>query len=528
MAESYDVVVIGAGHNGLAAGAYLSKAGKKVLILERRKIAGGLAVTEEFAPGFKASVGPDLCGLLLPRVIQDLELERHGLKILPLDPALFLPLPDGNSFTIWQDKEKTLQEIAKHSKADAQAYSQFAELVDRLAGFARPLLSKPAAKPEAESRSDQMDLLKLAWGVRRLGAKTMHQAFRILPMSVADFLNEWFEAEPLKASLASQGLTNVSMGPRSMGTATIFLYHQLGKPGWPLTSWGLPRGGMGSVGQAIAKSAESYGARIRTGAGVTQIAAEDGRATGVVLEDGEEISARCVVSNADPRTTFLNLVDPALLETEFRMKAERIRYRGVIAKLNLALGELPDFTCRPGKDPAAHHRGIIQIGPDLDYLEQAYDDAKYRRPSARPFLQAVIPSLSDPSLAPEGKHVMSVTMQYAPYRVDGESWADRRESLADAIIETLSEYAPNLSRAVIHRQILTPLDYETTYGLPEGSFHHGEMSIDQLYFMRPVAGWSRYRTPIANLYLCGSGTHPGGGVTGACGFNASQQVLEDD
>jgi len=210
------------------------------------------------------------------------------------------------------------------------------------------------------------------------------------------------------------------------------------------------------------------------------------------------------------------------------MKAERIRYRGVIAKLNLALGELPDFTCRPGKDPAAHHRGIIQIGPDLDYLEQAYDDAKYRRPSARPFLQAVIPSLSDPSLAPEGKHVMSVTMQYAPYRVDGESWADRRESLADAIIETLSEYAPNLSRAVIHHQILTPLDYETTYGLPEGSFHHGEMSIDQLYFMRPVAGWSRYRTPIANLYLCGSGTHPGGGVTGACGFNASQQVLEDD
>jgi phytoene dehydrogenase-like protein len=281
------------------------------------------------------------------------------------------------------------------------------------------------------------------------------------------------------------------------------------------------------VSRAIARSAENHGASIRTGAPVSRVVVKDGRATGVVLEDGEEIAARTVVSNADPGTTFLKLVEPTFLNAEFLSKVERIRYRGVTAKLNLALGELPDFKCLPGRDPAAHHRGVIQIGPSLEYLEKAYDDVKYRRPSARPFLQAIIPSLADPALAPEGKHVMSVTMQFAPYRLNDGDWHDRSTALADTILDTLSEYAPNIKGAVLHRQVYTPLDYEEEYGQPEGSFHHGEMSIDQLYFMRPVPGWVRHSTPIDNLYLCGSGTHPGGGVSGACGLYASRRILDD-
>jgi phytoene dehydrogenase-like protein len=527
MAESYDVVIVGAGHNGLVAATYLARAGKKTLVVERRDVAGGIVATEEFAPGYKASIGPDLVGLLRPQIVQDLELERHGLEIINLDPTVFLPLPDGGHFTLWRDRDKTLQEIERYSKADAAAYPKFVELIQSVTGFLRKAFAKPTPRPESHDTRDLLDLLQLAWKMRRLGTKNMQQTLRIIPTSVADLLNEWFESQPLKACLASQGIVGVSMGPRSFGTAVIFLYHQFEEKGWPWSSWGFPRGGMGSVSAALLRAAESQGVTIRTQANVSRIRIEDGRANGVVLEGGEEIAARRVVSNADPGTTFMKLVEPEHLEVEFLKKIERIRYRGVTAKLNLALSELPDFTCLPGKDPAAHHRGVIQIGPNLDYLEKAYDHVKYRRPSERPFLQAIIPSLLDPSLAPDGKHVMSVIMQYAPYRIDDGDWHTRRDSLADTIIDTLSEYAPNLKGAVLERQILTPLDYQEVYGQPEGSFHHGEISIDQLYIMRPTDGWSRYRTPIASLYLCGSGTHPGGGVSGACGLSASRRILED-
>jgi phytoene dehydrogenase-like protein len=385
MAESYDVVIVGAGHNGLVAAAYLAKAGKKTLVVERRDGAGGIVATEEFAPGFKSSIGPDLIGLLRPRVIQDLELERHGLEIINLDPSVFLPLPDGGHFTLWRDREKTLQEIERHSKADAQVYPKFVDLVQSVTGFMKKAFSKPTPRPESRETRDLLNLLQLGWNLRRLGTKNMQQTLRILPTSIADVLNEWFESEPLKACLASQGIVGVSMGPRSFGTAVVFLYHQFEEKGWPWTSWGLPRGGMGSVSRAIVRSAESLGVKIRTKANVSRILVKDGRATGVVLEDGEEISAGRVVSNTDPGTTFLELIEPTYLEAEFLKKVERIRYRGVTAKLNLALEELPDFTCLPGKDPAAHHRGVIQIGPDLDYLERAYDHVKYRRPSERPW-----------------------------------------------------------------------------------------------------------------------------------------------
>jgi len=523
----YDAVIIGAGHNGLVTAAYLAKAGKRVLVLERREVLGGRAVTEEFAPGFKASPTTDLCGLLLPQVLRDLDLGRHGLEILPLDPAVFLPLANGSHLTIWQEHEKTLREIERHSKTDAEAYPRFAQLIQKLTAFLRPMLSQPAPRPNGASPSDLLELLRLAWGVRRLGATHMHQLFRILPMSVADLLHEWFEGEALKAALASRGIEGVFLSPRAAGSAAVFLYHHLGQSGWPLVSWGLPRGGMGSVSKAMAEAAKARGAEIRTGAPVARIIMKNGRASGVALANGDELAAHLVVSSADPRTTFLKLLDPATLDTDFLLRLKRIRYRGVIAKINLALSELPNFTCLPSKEPAAQHRGLIQIGPTMDYLERAFDDAKYGRFSAQPFLQATIPSLTDPSLAPPHRHVLSIIMQYAPYHLRGGTWGDGGEALGDSVVDTLNEYAPNLKGSVLHRQVLTPLDLEEIYGLPEGNLHQGDLALDQMFFMRPVPGWARYRTPVPNLYLCGSATHPGGGISGAPGYNASRQILKD-
>ncbi|HEX9724157.1 MAG TPA: NAD(P)/FAD-dependent oxidoreductase [Vicinamibacteria bacterium] len=523
----YDAIIIGAGHNGLVTAAYLAKAGKKVLVLERRDVIGGAAVTEEFAPGFKASPTTDLCGLLTPRVVRDLELGRHGLEIHPLDPAVFLPLPDGGHLTIWRDSEKTLREIERHSKADAQTYPKFARLIQTLARCLRPALTRPAPRPNGAGSADLMELLRLGWGVRRMGASNMHQLLRILPMSIADLMDEWFEADALKAALASPGIEGVGLSTRAAGSSAVFLYHHLGEPGWPLVSWGLPRGGMGGVTSAMAQAARAFGAEIRTGAPVARILTKNGRASGVALANGDEIAASVVVSNADPRTTFLGLLDPTDLETDFILRVKRIRYRGVCAKINLALGELPNFSSLPGKEPAAHHRGLIQIGPTMDYLERAFDDSKYGRFSSKPFLRVTIPSLTDPSLAPPGRHVMSIMMQYAPYRLRDENWGDRREALGDAVVDTLDEYAPKLKDSVLHRQVLTPPDLEETYGLPEGSLHHGDLALDQLFFMRPVPGWARYGTPVPNLYLCGSGTHPGGGISGAPGYNASRQILRD-
>ncbi len=528
--SDHHIIIVGAGHNGLVTAAYLAKAGKKVLVLERRDVIGGAAVTEEFAPGFKASPTTDLSGLLIPQVVRDLDLGRHGLEIHALDPAVFLPQPDGGHLTIWRDEEKTLREIERHSKADAEAYPKFAKLIQTLAGCLRPTLTRPAPRPNGYGPAHLLELLRLGWDVRRLGAADMHQLLRILPMSVADLMNEWFEGDALMAALAARGIEGVFLSPRAAGSSAVFLYHHLGQPAWPLVSWGLPRGGMGGVTNAMAQAAKTYGAEIRTGVPVARILTKNGRASGVALANGDEIAATLVVSNADPRTTFFGLLEPTELDTDFVLRARRIRYRGVVAKINLALGELPDFSCLPGqagKEPAAHHRGLIQIGPTMDYLERAFDDAKYGRFSSQPFLRATIPSLTDPSLAPAGRHVMSVIMQYAPYHLRDGNWRDRKDALGEAVVDTLTEYAPNLKRSVLHRQIVTPLDLEETYGLPEGSLHHGDLALDQLFFMRPVPGWARYQTPVPNLYLCGSGTHPGGGVTGAPGYNASRQILKD-
>jgi phytoene dehydrogenase-like protein len=526
VASSCDALVIGAGPNGLVTAALLAKDGMDVVVVERRPEPGGVASTIELGEGFHASVGSDLC--LLPQPIVDgLSLEAHGLKLHAPDPIVFAPTRDGDAFTLWRDPVKTQEEIRRFSARDAEAWPRFSQHVRDLSAFLRPLALRPPPAPDVDGVGDLLALLKLGWDFRRLGAESMHEVLRTLPLSIADFLNEWFESEPLKACLAGPGLRGVSFGTRAAGTTAHFLFHQLGADGRPWLSERLPVGGGRALVAALVASAQAHGARLRTGAAVCRIDISEGRAAGVRLEDGEVLTAAVVVSSVSPRTTFQELVDPDWLEPRFVSEIRAIRYRGVQAKLLLALSELPDFRARPGVEPAPHHGAVIHIGDSLDEMEQASDSAKYGEASSRPFLLATIPSVLDPGLAPRGRHVMSVTMQYAPYRLREGTWDERRDALADTIVARLAEVAPNVPGAVLARRVITPLDYETEYGLPEGSLLHGEMALDQMLFMRPVPGWSRYRTPVEGLYLCGSGCHPGGDVTGAAGHNASRVILDD-
>jgi phytoene dehydrogenase-like protein len=515
-----DAIVIGSGANGLTAAGYLARGGMKVLVLEKRNAVGGLASTEEFAPGFHASVGPDNCGLLLPQVIADLELEQHGLELFPLDPFVFAPSREGSGLLLHKDAGKSASEIQQYSAKDAAAYPRFTALVEKISDFLKPLFSKQAPQPSIETGADLLDLLRLGWGFRQLGARPMHELLRILPMGLEDFLSEWFEHPLVKAAVGAGSLEGVCLGAKASGTSALYLYQNL-------SARKLARGGSGGVTQALAKSLEARSGSIRTGARVSRLLVENGRAVGVSLESGESIRASVILSGLAPRTTFHEIGSPSDLPPSFVSEIDNIRYRGVTAKLNLALSELPDFRCRPGKKPASHHRALIQIGESLDDYERAYDAAKYGKFSERPLLTAVIPSLVDRGLAPEGKHVLSVTAQFAPYRLREGSWSSSKDALTGAILDRLSEYAPNVKGSVLHHRLWTPEDYERELGLPEGNWHQGEMALDQMFFMRPVPGWSRYETPIEGLYLAGSATHPGGGITGACGWNAAQRVIKD-
>jgi phytoene dehydrogenase-like protein len=515
-----DAIVIGSGANGLTAAGYLARAGMKVLVLEKRKATGGLASTEEFAPGFRASIGPDNCGLLQPQVISDLELERHGLELFPLDPFVFAPSREGSGLSLYRDAQRSASEIRKYSAKDADAYPRFVALVEKISEFLKPLFTKQAPQPSIETGADLLELLRLGWGFRQLGARPMHELLRILPMSLEDFLDEWFEHPLVKASIGAGTLEGVCFGTKSAGTSALFLYQNLAPRK-------LARGGAGGVTQALAKSFEARGGSIRTGAGVARLLVENGRAVGVALDGGESIRASMVLSGLAPRTTFHEIGSPTDLPPSFVSEVDNIRYRGVTAKLNLAVSELPDFRCRPGKDGTEHHRALIQIGESLEEYERAYDAAKYGTISERLLLTVVVPSLIDRGLAPEGKHVVSVTAQFAPYRLREGSWSSRKDALSAAIVDRLSEYAPNVKGAVLHQRLWTPEDYERELGLPEGNWHQGEMALDQMFFMRPVPGWSRYETPIEGLYLAGAATHPGGGITGACGANAAQRAIKD-
>ena len=521
------VVIVGAGHNGLVAACYLARAGVSPLVLERRGRVGGAAVTEEFHPGFRCSTLAHAAGPLAPRVEHDLKLERHGLQLIRPPARVFAPDAGGRSLTIYDDAARTARELNSLSGKDARAYPEFCESFKALGRVLAPVLDAAPPSIERPTPTDLWQLGKVGKDFRRLGKRDAYRLLRWGPMAVADLAAEWFETELLRAVVAARGIYGAFAGPWSAGTS-LGLIVQAALGGHPVAPAAFVRGGMGALTEALAAAARAAGAEVRTGAGVARVIVKDGRAAGVALDGGEEIAARAVVSNADPRTTFLRLVDPVELEPDFLAKVRAYRSKGAAAKVNLALAALPGFDALKTDDERTTKlSGRIHIGPEIDYLERAFDAAKYGDFSPAPYLDVTIPSLADPSLAPEGRHVASIYAQFAPRDLKEGDWATRREEFADAVVKTLAHYAPDLESLILARQTVTPDDLEREYNLAGGHPLHGEMSLDQFYAFRPVIGWARYRTPINGLYLCGAGTHPGGGVTGAPGANAAREILKD-
>ncbi len=522
MPKRYDAVVIGGGHNGLVAAAYLARAGRSVLVLEQRPLVGGAAVTEEIFPGFKFSVFSYVVSLLRPEIIRDLDLPRHGLQVLPLESTV-TPLDNGDYLASWADPDETRQELYRHSPRDADTLPVFGRLMHHMAMAVKPILAMVPPDPGSLAPSDLAGLLRLGRHFRNLGGERFRALYKLMTMSGGDYLDEWFECDPLKATKAASGIIGTFLGPRSPGSAYVLLHHYMGEIDGAFRAWGFQKGGTGAISDTIARAARAFGAEIRTNAPAERVLVKDGRVRGVVLGTGEEIAAPVVVSGLDPRRTLTQLVDERDLPTEVLEGVRRYKFRGSSGKVNLALAGLPEFTCLPGA--GRHLRGAVSISPSLAYLEQAYDDAKYGEFSHRPYMDIVIPSMIDPGMAPPGKHVMSIFVQYAPYHVNG-GWTDqRREAFGDAVIGTLSRYAPNLPSLILHRQVLTPADIERITGLSEGNIFQGELALHQLFFLRPVPQWANYRTPIRGYWQCGSGTHPGGGIMGASGRLAALEIL---
>ncbi len=521
---SWDAIIIGGGHNGLVTAAYLARAGKKTLVLERRHLIGGAAVSEEVFPGFTFSVFSYVVSLLRPEIVRDLELPRHGLHILPLESTV-TPLPNGDYLAGWGDPDLTRREVSRHSPRDAETMVEFGRLMHHMAMAVKPILGMIPPDPTSLAPSDLAGMLKLGGHMRSLGPENFHALYKLMTMSSADYLDEWYECDPLKATKSASGIIGTFLSPRSPGSAYVLLHHYMGEIDGAFRAWGFAKGGTGSISNAIGNAARALGATIRTEAPVAKVLVKAGRAIGVVLDSGEEILAPLVVSGLDPRRTFLELVDPTQLPDDLVTAVRRFKFRGSSGKVNLALSELPNFTSLPGVGPL--HRGAVSISPSMDYLERAYDDAKYGEFSRRPYMDIVFPSMLDPDMAPPGKHVMSVFVQYAPYHLNG-GWTDaKREAFGDAVVDTIAEHAPNLKSAILHRQVLTPLDIERMTGLSEGNIFAGELALQQLFFLRPAAAWSKYRTPIHGYYQCGAGTHPGGGIMGASGRLAALKILAD-
>jgi len=524
MSHRHDAIIIGGGHNGLVAAAYLARAGKRVLVLERREMLGGCAVTEELWPGHRVSTGAYLVSLLQERIVRELELERFGYKVIPKDPAFFSVYPDGRHLFFWADERRTLTEIARFSPRDALAFPKYEAHIERLAEVVESLLLVTPPELPPRSPADYVEYIKLLGRFRHLNARDIAALVKIFTQSAADLLDEWFESPEIKVTLATDGVIGANGGPRSAGTAYILMHHCMGGVGGKRGLWGFVRGGMGAVSEAIAASARRHGAEVRTESPVSRVLIRDGAAYGVALANGEEHHAPVIASNLDPKLTFMKLVDSSYLDPEFRASVERYRVEGTSLKMNLALEGLPDFTAIPGT-PGPQHGATMHICPSIDYVERAWDDAKYGRPSRNPLIEMTCPTIYDSSLAPAGRHIMGIFLQYAPYTLRGATWDDLREPYGDRVLDVISEYAPNMRGIVRERQVLSPLDLERRFGISGGNIFHGEMSLDQMFVLRPVAGWARYKTPVRGLWLCGSGAHPGGGVMGAPGFNAAREIL---
>ncbi len=541
LAQRYDAVIIGGGHNGLIAAAYLARAGMETLVLEQRHVLGGAAVTEEIFPGFRFSVFSYVVSLLRPEIIRELELPKHGLDILPLD-GTFTPLrpgegrpapkdaagePIGTGDYLWRvnDHGRTIRELRRWSKIDAEAYEEYGQLMVDMARFIKPILSMVPPDPASNDPRPFLPLTGLLRAFQKLTERQQAVFVQLMTMSAADFLGQWFETDPLKATMSASGIIGTYQGIRSPGTAYVLLHHYMGEIDGAFRAWGIPKGGTGGISEAIGNAARAQGAEIRTEAPVARILTRGRRARGVVLEDGEEIEAGAVLSSVDSRRTFIDLLEPGILDPDFLAEVLRFKFRGSSGKVNLALAGLPSFTCLPG--PGEHLRGAISISPSVDEMEQAYDDAKYGHWSRRPYVDVIIPTLVDPSMAPPGKHVMSCFVQYAPYHLDPAlgSWDDNREAFGDAVVNRIAEFAPDLPSKILHRNVQTPLDIERTTGLSEGNIFQGELSLEQLFFSRPVPGWARFKTPVRDLWLCGSATHPGGGIMGANGRIAAMELL---
>ncbi len=530
MATSCDVLLIGGGHNGLTCAAYLAAAGLKVIVLERRSVVGGAAVTEEFHPGFRNSVAAYTVSLLNPKVIRDLQLDRHGLKVVEREVSNFLPSDDGRY--LLSGAGQTHAQVAKFSQADADRLDAYSDKLEQIADVLREIvLQTPPNMVEGDWRAALSQLLQAGRIGKRIGKLDLGMRQHLLKLfasSAGDYLDTWFESDPIKALYGFDGVVGTYTSPYSAGSAYVLLHHAFGEVNGKKNVWGHALGGMGAITQAMAKSAASRGVDIRVGAEVREIRVQKGRAIGAVTTNGEAFDASVVVSNLNPKLLFLNLIDSAYLPAEFLEHMKGWRCGSGTFRMNVALSELPDFTCLPGKERQPHHTAGIILAPTLRYMEQAYFDARSYGWSKQPIVEMLIPSTLDDTLAPRGQHVASLFCQHvAPTLPNGASWDDHREQVADLMIETVNQHAPNFKAAVLGRQIMSPLDLERTFGLVGGDIFHGTLHLDQIFSARPMLGYADYRTPVAGLYMCGSGTHPGGGVTGAPGHNAAREIVKD-
>jgi phytoene dehydrogenase-like protein len=524
MAAKFDAIIIGGGHNGLVTACYLARAGWKVLVLERRYLVGGACVTEETFPGFKVSTAAYVNSLFRAEIIRDLRLAEYGLAFLERNPSSFSPYPDGRCLLMGPDAELNRREIAKFSVRDAEAYPKYEAMLERVAAVIEPTLAMTPPNLVRPGLKDLWRLFQLGRSFRKLGV-AMGEAVEILTGPARPILDRWFESEQLKATLATDAIIGAMAAPSMPGTAYVLFHHVMGETNGKRGVWSYVRGGMGGLTQALAAAARDLKVEIRCDAEVGHILVQHGVVRGVALVNGDEFHAPVVASNADARVTFTRLLDSRILPPDFAEAIDRIIYDSASLKINVALAELPSFRACPGAQAGPQHRGTIHICPDQDYIERAFDDAKYGRPSQHPILECTIPSVLDPTVAPPGKHLMSMFIQYAPYKLREATWEQLRESFADRCFDLLNEYAPNFKRSVIGRQVLTPLDLEQTLNLTGGNIFQGAMSLHQLFFCRPVPGFASYRTPMRGLYLCGAAAHPGGGVMGAAGANAAREIL---